>query len=89
MPDWGAEDRAHSQLWRIHHTIADIVPIATHLERINHHAHPPWNQPLRITIHISRQKETEAESHTNLANNLCNDPKHVLTYSDEFQTKNG
>ena len=23
MPDWGTENRTHSQLWRIHHTIAD------------------------------------------------------------------
>ena len=22
MPDWGTEDRTHSQLWRIHHTIS-------------------------------------------------------------------
>ena len=93
MPDWGTENRTHSQLWRIHHSIADIAPTATHLEIINHHAYPPWHQPLdprRITTHISCQKkETEAETHTSLVNSLCNDPKHLLIYTDGLQTKNG
>ena len=93
MPDWGTENRTHSQLWRIHHTIADIAPTATHLEIINHHAYPPWHQPLdprRIATHISCQKkETEAETHTSLVNSLCNDPKHLLIYTDGSKTKNG
>ena len=74
MPDWGTENRTHSHLWRIHHTIAEIAPTATHLERISHHAYPPWHQhldPRRITTHISRQKkEAEAETHTSLVNSL-------------------
>ena len=39
--------------------------------------------------YLTPLKETEAETHTSLVNNLCNDPKHLLIYTDGLQTKNG
>ena len=87
----GTEGRTYSQLWGIYHTIADIVPTVTCLEKINHHAYLPWHQPLdpkRVTTRISPE-ETEVKSHTNPINSPCRDPEHLLIYTDGLQTRNG
>ena len=76
----------HSQLWKIHNTIANLTPSTTYLESFDHTTNPPWFQPLdenRVSICISQQmKEDVAEAHTNLTNTLLNDPSHLLLYTD-------
>ena len=91
--DWDTTNSKHSQLWRIHNTIANLTPSTTYLERFDHTANPPWFQPLdenRISIHIPLQKKEEiAETHTNLSNTLANNPSHLLLYTDGSQTRTG
>ena len=89
-PDWNTEDKTHSQLWRIQHTVAEITPCSTSLEQLDHTANPPWHQqvdPTRISVYIPRQ--AAAEAHINLTNNLVNNPQHLLLYTDGSQKKNG
>ena len=83
----------HSQLSRIHNTIANLTTSTTHLERFDHTANPPWFQPPdanRLSINIPLQKKEEiAESHTNLTNTLANNPSHLLLYTDGLQIRTG
>ena len=83
----------HSQLWRIHNSIATLTPSTTRLEEFNHTANPPWFKPLdpnRVSINIPWQmKEELAEAHTNLTNVLIHDPEHLLIYTDGSQSREG
>ena len=87
-PNWNSEDsgRTHSQLWSIQHIVAEITPYSTPLEQL---ANPPWYQqidPTHNSVHISQQKKEEvAEAHISLTNDLVNDPRHLLLYTDGFQ----
>ena len=89
--DWDTTDTKHSQLWRIHHTTADLIPSSTRLEQLDHSANPPWWTPLnpsRVQVNITQQKKEEAsKAHTSLINTLLNDPQHLLLYTDGSQTK--
>jgi ribonuclease HI len=91
--DWYTTDNRHSQLWRIHNSIADLTPSSTQLERLDHTANPPWFKsldPKRVLINIPRQKKEEVvEAHTNLTNMLVNNPEHLLIYTDGSQTRAG
>ena len=54
-PDWNSEDKTHSQLWRIQHSVAEITPHSTVLEQLDHTANPPWYQqvdPTRVSISV-------------------------------------
>ena len=49
------EDKTHSQLWRIHHIVANLTPSPTQLETIDHLTNLPWLRtldPSRVSIHI-------------------------------------
>jgi hypothetical protein len=89
--DWDTMDNRHSQLWRIHHSIAELTPSSTQLEQLDHSANPPWLEPLdphRVSVHIPQQKKDEtAKTHINLTNTLVNNPEHLLIYTDGSQTK--
>ena len=86
-------DSKHSQLWRIHNSVANLTPSTTQLECFNHSASPHWFKPLdhnRVSNNIPQQKkEVVAEAHTNLTNMLVNNPEHLLIYTDGSQTNTG
>ena len=91
--DWDSMNSKHSQLWRIHNSIAIQTPSTTRLEEFNHTANPPWfnpTDPNRVSINIPWQKKEElAETRTNLTNVLINDPEHLVINTDGSQTREG
>ena len=78
----GISRTGHSQVWRIHYTVADLTPSPTQLETIDCLANPPWLRlpdPGRVSIHIPHQRKGGAAgSHTSLINTLTNNPQHLL-----------
>ena len=67
--DWDTTNSKHSQLCKIHNTIATLSPSTTYLERFDHTTNPPGFQPLdedRVSICIPQPKKDDvAETHTN------------------------